>query len=152
MRVTRTAHSVYRLQYHVVWVCKYRRRILKPGLSSYLRKVLAKLLRSGYLHREIREKGGAYGGMANYATVSGQFTLLSYRDPHLARTLGVYRDAVEWAAAGRFEAQEVKEAVLGVYIHGLAGDIAAERIGETSLIASDIIGCLGEAFIKHAKS
>ena len=43
-------------------------------------------------------------------------------------------------------------AVLGVYIHGIAGDIAAERIGETSLIATDIIDCLSEAFIKHSKS
>ena len=77
--------------------------------------VLAKLLRSGYLHREIREKGGAYGGMASYATVSGQFSLLSYRDPHLGRTLGVFRDAAEWAAAGRFGGQEVKESVLGVF-------------------------------------
>jgi Zn-dependent M16 (insulinase) family peptidase len=77
--------------------------------------VLAKLLRSGYLHREIREKGGAYGGMATYATVSGQLSLLSYRDPHLARTLGVFRDAAEWAAAGGFGRDEVKEAVLGVF-------------------------------------
>lgn len=45
MEVTKTAHSVYRLQYHVVWVCKYRRRILNPGISSYLKKVIAKLLR-----------------------------------------------------------------------------------------------------------
>ncbi len=43
-------------------------------------------------------------------------------------------------------------AVLGVYVHGLAGDIAAEKLGETSLIASDIIDCLSEAFIKHSKS
>jgi Zn-dependent M16 (insulinase) family peptidase len=77
--------------------------------------VLAKLLRSGYLHREIREKGGAYGGLATYATVSGHFALLSYRDPHLARTLGVYRDAAEWAAGGSFGVPEVKEAVLGVF-------------------------------------
>jgi putative transposase len=40
------AHSTYRLQYHVIWVCKYRRRILNPGLCQYLRRVLPKLLRS----------------------------------------------------------------------------------------------------------
>jgi NAD(P)H-hydrate epimerase len=32
-------------------------------------------------------------------------------------------------------------AVLGVYLHGLAGDKAAERVGQVSMIASDI--CLG---------
>jgi putative transposase len=36
---------VYRLQYHVVWVCKYRRKILNPGLNGYVQKVLQKLLR-----------------------------------------------------------------------------------------------------------
>ncbi len=46
MKVIKSAHSLYRLQYHVVWVCKYRRRILNPGVSGYLKKVLAKLLRS----------------------------------------------------------------------------------------------------------
>ena len=35
---------------------------------------------------------------------------------------------------------------LGVYIHGLAGDIAAEKYGEECMIASDIISCLPEAF------
>ena len=40
---------------------------------------------------------------------------------------------------------------LGVYIHGLAGDIAAKKKGEVSMIASDIIDCLPDAFIKHKK-
>jgi ADP-dependent NAD(P)H-hydrate dehydratase len=39
-------------------------------------------------------------------------------------------------------------AVLGVYIHGLAGDIAAENLGQMSLIATDIIDSLPEAFKK----
>jgi len=39
-------------------------------------------------------------------------------------------------------------AVLGVYIHGLAGDIAAEKLGQVSLIATDIIDALGEAFTR----
>jgi putative transposase len=46
MEVVKTAHSVYRLQYHVIWVCKYRRRILNPGLQSYFERILPKLLRS----------------------------------------------------------------------------------------------------------
>jgi NAD(P)H-hydrate epimerase len=39
--------------------------------------------------------------------------------------------------------------VLGVYIHGLAGDIAAERIGQVSLMATDIIESLPGAFLKN---
>jgi NAD(P)H-hydrate epimerase len=39
-------------------------------------------------------------------------------------------------------------AVLGVYIHGLAGDIAAEKLGQVSLIATDIIDSLPKAFGK----
>jgi ADP-dependent NAD(P)H-hydrate dehydratase len=39
-------------------------------------------------------------------------------------------------------------AVLGVYIHGLAGDIAAEKVGQVSLIATDIVEALGDAFIR----
>ncbi len=38
--------------------------------------------------------------------------------------------------------------VLGVYIHGLAGDIGANKLGEISLIASDLIKFLPEAFLK----
>ena len=45
MEVRVSAHCAYRLQYHVVWVCKYRRRILKPGVREYLHKVLMGLLR-----------------------------------------------------------------------------------------------------------
>lgn len=77
--------------------------------------VLAKLLRANFLHREIREKGGAYGGMASYDPEGGLFSLLSYRDPHLARTFRVYEDAARWAATGDFGAEEVKEAILGVF-------------------------------------
>ena len=42
--------------------------------------------------------------------------------------------------------------VLGaaVYLHGLAGDIAAERMGEEALVASDVIDALAEAFRRLA--
>ncbi len=37
-------------------------------------------------------------------------------------------------------------AILGVYLHGLAGDIAARELGMNSLIASDLIAYLPQAF------
>jgi len=40
-------------------------------------------------------------------------------------------------------------AVLGVYIHGLAGDIAAEKIGQVSMMTTDIIDSLPGAFLKN---
>ena len=35
---------------------------------------------------------------------------------------------------------------LGVHLHGLAGDLAAEELGQVSLIASDLVRCLPAAF------
>lgn len=40
----------------------------------------------------------------------------------------------------------MEAAILGVYIHGLAGDIAAQQFSQEGMIAGDIIQCLGTAF------
>jgi NAD(P)H-hydrate epimerase len=37
--------------------------------------------------------------------------------------------------------------ILGVYLHGLAGDVAAEITGYEALIAGDIVANLGKAFM-----
>jgi NAD(P)H-hydrate epimerase len=43
--------------------------------------------------------------------------------------------------------QRVVEAVTGaVYLHGLAGDVACETMGEQSLVATDLVQALPEAF------
>jgi len=42
----------------------------------------------------------------------------------------------------------IMAASLGVYLHGMAGDIASEKIGEHALMASDLIDNLGAAFNK----
>ncbi|HEY6162996.1 MAG TPA: NAD(P)H-hydrate dehydratase [Bacteroidia bacterium] len=39
-----------------------------------------------------------------------------------------------------------QSAVLGVFIHGLAGDIAASKFSQEAMLAGDMIECLGSAF------
>ena len=46
---------------------------------------------------------------------------------------------------GPFEA-----AVLGTYVHGLSGDLAAKQFGEVGLIATDVLDFLPQAFRKLA--
>lgn len=43
--------------------------------------------------------------------------------------------------------EPLKATVFGVYLHGKAGDIAVEKTGYQSLIASDVINYLGGAFL-----
>ncbi len=42
----------------------------------------------------------------------------------------------------------VQTAIFGVYLHGLAGDLAAHYLSEEALIAGDLVSYLGNAFIK----
>src|SRR5690554_2129723 len=76
--------------------------------------VLGGFLRNGYLHRAIREKGGAYGGGAGQDSVNGVFRFYSYRDPRLAETLDDFDAALDWLHNATHDAQSLEEAVLGV--------------------------------------
>ncbi len=73
--------------------------------------VLSRLLRSEYLLRELREKGGAYGAHATFDARDGVFMLGSYRDPHIARTFEVYRNVGAFLA-GDLEARVLTESIL----------------------------------------
>lgn len=76
--------------------------------------VISKILRSMFLHREIREKGGAYGGFAVYQFENGLFCFASYRDPHIVNTLNVYDAASRFIVSGDYTEQDIKEAILQV--------------------------------------
>jgi Zn-dependent M16 (insulinase) family peptidase len=75
--------------------------------------VAARYLSSGYLYKHIRVQGGAYGGMSQYDPVSGLFALLSYRDPHIVRTLKVYDEAIDFICQSKIAEEELEKAVIG---------------------------------------
>ncbi|WP_353572656.1 insulinase family protein [Candidatus Albibeggiatoa sp. nov. BB20] len=76
--------------------------------------VLGVFLRNGFLHRTIREQGGAYGGGANYHGDSGSFRFFSYRDPRLAETLQDFDNALVWLQETEHEPRTLEEAILGI--------------------------------------
>ena len=76
--------------------------------------IISKILRAKFLHREIREKGGAYGGFALYNPEDGLFCLASYRDPHIVNTLQVFEEAGKFITSGSFDDQDVNESLLQV--------------------------------------
>ncbi|XP_072181122.1 presequence protease, mitochondrial-like [Diadema setosum] len=77
-------------------------------------RVLARLMSAKFLHREIREKGGAYGGGASMGT-EGAFKFYSYRDPNTVETLAAFESSVQWAMDGNFTQQDIDEAKLSVF-------------------------------------
>ncbi|WP_425147969.1 insulinase family protein [Deinococcus sp.] len=72
---------------------------------------LGNLLTSEYLLRELREKGGAYGGGAGFNAHSGVFRMTSYRDPNIGRTFEVFAQAREFLR-GPLGQRELNEAIL----------------------------------------
>lgn len=76
--------------------------------------IAAKIIRSLFIHREIREKGGAYGGFALSNAEEGLFGFASYRDPHVRRTIDVFSKALDFIGQGKFTEQDVTEAILQV--------------------------------------
>jgi Zn-dependent M16 (insulinase) family peptidase len=75
--------------------------------------VLSNYIRDTFLHRELREKGGAYGGFAQAGVASATFYFGSYRDPNIVRTYEVFDQAVRWVIEQEIEAEALKEAILG---------------------------------------
>ena len=76
--------------------------------------VLGPYLTNGFLHRSIREQGGAYGGGASYNPSSGTMRFYSYRDPRLAETLTDFDRASTWLMTERHEERQLEEAILRV--------------------------------------
>jgi Zn-dependent M16 (insulinase) family peptidase len=76
--------------------------------------VLGGFLRNGFLHRTIREQGGAYGGGAGQDSGSASFRFFSYRDPRLSETLDDFDASLEWLKSETHDAEELEQAILGV--------------------------------------
>jgi NAD(P)H-hydrate epimerase len=94
--------------------------------------------------------------LQSYVILKGRYTVLCAPDGHITfNTTGnagmatagsgdVLTGIITGLLARGYERNDA--CIIGIYIHGLAGNIAAKKMGEESLMASDIIDCLPEAY------
>ncbi|KAF2076387.1 hypothetical protein CYY_002292 [Polysphondylium violaceum] len=75
-------------------------------------QVLSKVL-SEYLHKEIREKGGAYGG--GVSLDSGLISFYSYRDPNLLKTLNAFNESIQWSLNDKITDKNIESAQLSIF-------------------------------------
>lgn len=75
--------------------------------------VMLQYLRSTWLWERVRVQGGAYGGMAAFDRFSGVFSLLSYRDPNLDKTLSIYDQTPEFLRTLQLDEAELSKAIIG---------------------------------------
>ncbi len=91
--------------------------------------VLGNLMQHGYLHRTIREQGGAYGSGAKQNGGCACFSCFSYRDPRHKETLADFQHGIEWVLHTKHTDEAMEQAILGVIA---AMDKPASPAGEAS--------------------
>lgn len=106
--------QLWRIQSQVNFCSRAWRTVPYTHKDAPVLAVLAALLRNGFLHRAIREQGGAYGGGARQNSDIASFVCYSYRDPRLEQTLDDFDRAIHWLHTHKHSADELEEAILSV--------------------------------------
>ncbi|KAI4716863.1 hypothetical protein E4T48_06905 [Aureobasidium sp. EXF-10727] len=113
--LTRTAKSFFPLPYQVYYSGLALPTVPYTDASGAPLAVLAQLLTHKHLHREIRERGGAYGGGAYSRALDGVFGFYSYRDPNPENTIKVLDNVGKWAVERKWSDRDLEDAKLSVF-------------------------------------
>lgn len=76
--------------------------------------VLGNYIKNNYLHRAIREQGGAYGAGAGYDANACSFRFFSYRDPRALETYRDFSESIRWLVYDTQKPEWLEEAILGI--------------------------------------
>ena len=78
-------------------------------------EVLKAWLSRDYLWNTVRQMGGAYGCFVRFSHVTGNFALVSYRDPQVAKTYSAYADLPQVIGALNLSAASLEQLIIGAY-------------------------------------
>ena len=96
----------------VQYVAKCGNFVKKGYAYTGALEILKVALSYDYLWINLRVKGGAYGCMSGFRR-SGESYFVSYRDPHLRRTLEVYQGVPEYVRTFQADERELTKYIIG---------------------------------------
>ena len=86
--------------------------------DSTLLSIGAHILRLDYIMSEIRFKGNAYGAWFTYSPFDAHLYQASYRDPHVARTLNVFAQTVDYVKQVEWTQTDIDRAIIATAKNG----------------------------------
>jgi len=113
--LSRNTKTFFPLPYQVYYGALALPTVSYTSPSGAPLQVLSQLLTHKYLHHEIREKGGAYGGGAYSRGLDGVLGFYSYRDPNPQNTMEIMSGAGRWAVEKQWTDRDLEEAKLSVF-------------------------------------
>lgn len=76
--------------------------------------VISHMIRTSYLWNQVRVLGGAYGCFCSFDRFTGTLDFVSYRDPHVERTLNKYAELAEYLEKIDLSEDELQKGIIGV--------------------------------------
>ena len=94
---------------------------------------LNSVLRTCFLWDRVRVQGGAYGSQSSFDSLSGDYGLVSYRDPNLTETLDVYDQIADYLENLDISDKELTKILIGC-VGRLDPPLSADRKGSVSMV------------------
>jgi hypothetical protein len=95
--------------------------------------VLNAVLRTCFLWDRVRVQGGAYGSQSSFDSYSGDYGLVSYRDPNLTETLDIYDQIADYIESLDISEKELTKILIGC-VGRLDPPMTPDRKGSVSMI------------------
>ena len=111
----------------------------------------AHLIRLDYILSEIRFKGNAYGARFTYSPYDAVLSQSSYRDPHVARTINVFEQTVDYVKAVEWTQTDIDRAIIATAKDGEETDSPKPSFKATPL-SQHLVGQTREMREEHLRT
>lgn len=111
---TEDAAQLWKINGSMNYVVKSYKAVSVSDVDAAALSVLSTYLKNTFIHTEVREKGGAYGGGVQFNLSKETFNFMSFRDPNVINTLKAFAAAIDYVRDVEVDDELLEHAKLSV--------------------------------------